>query len=62
MVLTHGHMDGWGVASWDQEVTAGFFAGVVIEDFLCAAAENYHPFTSLYFAAHLSSCVITMNP
>lgn len=44
MVLAHGDVDGRGVASWDQEVTAGFFAGVVIEDFLCTAAEDYYLF------------------
>lgn len=44
MVLAYGDVDGRGVASWDQEVTAGFFAGVVIEDFLCTAAENYYIF------------------
>ncbi len=44
MVLPHGHVDGRCVASWDQEVTSGFLAGVVIEDFLCTAAEDYHVF------------------
>ena len=44
MVLAYGDVDGRGVATWDQEVTAGFFAGVVIEDFLCTAAEDYYVF------------------
>ena len=47
MVLAYGHVDGRCVASWDQKVTAGFFAGVVIEDFLCTAAEDYHVFAGL---------------
>ena len=47
MVLAYGDVDGRGVASWDQEVTAGFFACVVIEDFLCTAAEDYHVFAGL---------------
>ena len=45
MVLAHGHMDGWCIATWDQEITAGFLAVVVVEDFLCTAAEDYHVFT-----------------
>ena len=47
MVLAYGDVDGRSVASWYQEVTAGFFAGVVIEDFLCTAAEDYHVFAGL---------------
>jgi len=27
-----------------EKVTSGFFAGIVIEDFLCTAAEDYHVF------------------
>lgn len=45
MVLAYGDMDGRGVAARDKEVTSGFFACVVVEDFLCAAAEDYHIFT-----------------
>ena len=44
MVLAHGDVDSRGITSWDQEVTADFFAGVVIEDFLCTAAEDYYVF------------------
>ena len=47
MVLAHGDVDGRGVASWDQEVTADFLACVVIEHFLCTATENYHVFAGL---------------
>lgn len=47
MVLAHGHMDGRSVATWDQKVTSGFFACVVIKHFLCAATENYHVFAGL---------------
>lgn len=47
MVLPHGDVDSRGVASWDQEVTAGLLAGVVVEHFLCTAAENYHVFAGL---------------
>ena len=47
MVLTHGDVDGRSVAAWDNEVTSGSFACVVIEDFLCAATENYHVFAGL---------------
>ena len=45
MVLAHGHVDGRGVATWDKKVTAGFLADVVVEDFLCTAAEDDHVFT-----------------
>ena len=45
MVLAHGHVDSRGITSWDKEVTSGFLAAVVIEHFLCAAAEDYHVFT-----------------
>lgn len=47
MVLTHGDLDGRGVATWDKEVTAGFLAGVVVEDFHCTATENYNLFAGL---------------
>lgn len=47
MVLAHGHVDGRGVAAWDQKVTSGFFACVVIEHFHCTATENDHLFTGL---------------
>lgn len=47
MVLAHGDVDSRGITSWDKEVTTGFLAGVVVEDFLCTAAENYHVFTGL---------------
>ena len=47
MVLPHGDVDSRGVASWDKKVTSGFFACVVIEDFLCTAAEDYHVFAGL---------------
>ena len=44
MVLAHGHVDGRGITSWDKKVTSGFLAAVVIEHFLCAAAEDDHLF------------------
>lgn len=47
MVLAHGHVDGRGVATRDKEVTPGFLAGVVVEHFLCTAAEDYHVFAGL---------------
>ena len=47
MVLAHGDVDSRGITSWDKKVTSGFFACVVIEHFLCAAAENDHVFTGL---------------
>lgn len=47
MVLAHGDVDGRGVATWDKKVTSGFFACVVIEDFLCTAAEDDHLFAGL---------------
>ena len=40
-------MDGRGITSWDQEVTAAFLADVVVEYFLCTAAENYNVFAGL---------------
>lgn len=47
MVLAHGYMDSRGVASWDQKVTASFLACVVVEHFLCTAAEDDHLFAGL---------------
>ena len=47
MVLAHGDVDSRGVAARDKEVTAGFLADVVVEDFLCTAAEDYHVFAGL---------------
>ena len=47
MVLAHGDVDGRGVAARDKKVTSGFFAVVVVEHFLCAAAEDDHLFAGL---------------
>ncbi len=47
MVLAHGDVDSRGITSWDQEVTSGFLAGVVVEHFLCTATEDNHVFAGL---------------
>ena len=47
MVLAHGDVDSRGITSWDKKVTAGFLAGVVVEDFLCTATEDDHLFAGL---------------
>ena len=44
MVLPHGDVDGRCVATRGKKPAAGFFAGIVIEDFLCTAAEDYYVF------------------